>query len=45
MEADMRQEEDFENIEKEDLKQAFDEPLDSGQVADGGSGEIGDLGI
>ena len=33
----MRQEEDFEKIEKEDLKQAFDGPLDSGQVADGGS--------
>jgi segregation and condensation protein B len=37
MEADMKPEEDFEEIEKEDLKQAFDEPLDSGQVADGGS--------
>jgi segregation and condensation protein B len=37
MEADMKPEEDFEEIEKEDLKQAFDEPLDSGQVADKGS--------
>jgi segregation and condensation protein B len=34
MEADMKPEEDFEEIEKEDLKQAFDEPLDSGQVAE-----------